>query len=314
MGAIDYLRAADYSDEDIMRSKGDKKIYVIISTIGEREADLVFQKAALIDTLHCVDAIILSHRRTMDDREELTEVYARQASKKAHVVLCNTVHVPDMGAEKGKGADMRRALYHVLTHCKADRNNTIIVFLDADVLPHYFGVHFVCGLAGAVLKGYDFAKASFWRELGRVKKYVAQPFFSAIAHENLAPLRSLAYPLSGESAGTLDFFTKVCFWQMYGVETGINVDAVMKAFNIADVNIGLYDHKHHSDVIIQKMSFSIMRTFMLQLIEYGFIELKNGAKISDIFEAHYIDEDGQRQALQFDMHEKKYAPLDEILS
>ncbi len=313
MKKIEQLDAAVFTDEMVVKLKGPKKIYIIFSTFGEREAKLIYEKVSLINSLQCVDAIILSHRRAHDAKEELTEIKAKEASTKASVIVCNMVNVPDMGTERGKGADMRRALYYVITHYKADIANSIIVFLDADVLPEFFGTHFVLGLAGAVLRGYDFAKASFWRQMGRVKKYVAQPLFSAIAHSNLEPLRELAYPLSGEVAGTLSFFTKVSFWQMYGVETGINIDAVLSNFKIADVNLGLYDHEHHGDVNIQKMSFGIIRTFLLQLVEYGYIELKNGAKISDIFKAQYIDETGIRQFLEFDLSEKKYLPLCTII-
>ncbi|MCX8124596.1 MAG: hypothetical protein N3F66_10595 [Spirochaetes bacterium] len=313
MGKIDHLESTDFSDDVLLTAKGDKKIFVVFSTFGEREAELIYQKVSLIGALQCVDAIFVSHRRTYDDKIELTESKAIEASPKANVIVCNLVHVPDMGLERGKGADMRRALYYLITKLKADINNTVVVFLDADVLPQYFGPHFVLGLAGAVLQGYDFAKASFWRQMGRVKKYVAQPLLSAIAHSNLEPLQEFAYPLSGEVAGTLSFFTKVSFWQMYGVETGINVDAVLGDYKIADVNLGLYDHEHHNDVNIQKMSFGIIRTFLLQLIEYGYFELKNGAEISDVFRAQYIDEKGKRQYLEFNLSEKKYFPLCTII-
>ena len=309
MRAIDYFEASDYNDESLVKLKGNKKIYVIFSTFGEREAELIYKKIKLIDAMQCVDEIFVSHRRVDDEKEELTEIKAKEASTRAKVILCNTINVPDMGLEKGKGADMRRSLYYLITGHQADLNNTVVVFLDADVLAQYFGTHFVLGLAGAVLQGYDFAKASFWRQMGRVKKYVAQPLFSAIAHSNLESLRQFAYPLSGEVAGTLSFFTKVSFWQMYGVETGINIDAVLGNYKIADVNLGLYDHEHHGDVNIQKMSFGVIRTFLLQLVEYGYIELKNGAEISDIFQAQYIDEHGKRQSIEFNLSEKRYAPL-----
>lgn len=313
MGHIDNLESNDFSDESLLKIKGKRKIYVIFSTFGEREAELIYQKVKLISALQSVDEIFVSHRRIDDEKEELTEIKAREASSNAKVLLCNSINVPDMGLEQGKGADMRRTLYYLITGYKADINNTVVVFLDADVLAQYFGTHFVLGLAGAVLQGYDFAKAGFWRQMGRVKKYVAQPLFSAIAHSNLDPLRQFAYPLSGEVAGTLSFFTKVSFWQMYGVETGINIDAVLGNYRIADVNLGLYDHEHHGDINIQKMSFGIIRTFLMQLIEYGYIELKNGAEVSDIFRAQYIDEQGRRQSLEFNLSEKKYFPLCTII-
>ena len=114
-------------------------------------------------------------------------------------------------------------------------------------------------------------------------------------------------------AGSLRFFNAVHFWQIYGVETGINIDACMGDFRVADVNLGLYDHEHHGDMGIQKMAFGIIRTYIKQLVDYGIIELKDNAVISDLFQAQYIDEKGGRQSIDFDLSEKKYAPLREIL-
>jgi glucosyl-3-phosphoglycerate synthase len=231
------------------------------------------------------------------------------------VVVAAGVQVPDMGKEQGKGADMRRCLFEINRRCKSadDRLGTVVVFLDADVLPEYFGPHFVFGLAGAVFDGNDFAKASFWRDMGRVKKYLAQPLNSLINHPELDALTRLAYPLSGEVAGTLDFFNSVCFWQGYGVETGINIDACMGGYSIADVNLGVYDHEHRDDLAIQKMSFGILRTFFTQLIDYGIIELRKGAMLGDAYRASFIDPDGCRQEMEFELKEKKYRPLREVL-
>jgi hypothetical protein len=64
---------------------------------------------------------------------------------------------------------------------------------------------------------------------------------------------------------------------------------------------------------IQKMSFGIMRTFFKQLLDYGIIELKQGSVISDEFRATLIDENGKRQSMQFNLTERKYAPLNDIL-
>jgi hypothetical protein len=149
--------------------------------------------------------------------------------------------------------------------------------------------------------------------MGRVKKFVAQPLFSVVDHSSLKGLSQLAYPLSGEVAGTLEFFNEVHFWQIYGVETGINIDAVMNDWNVADVNLGKYDHEHHGDVGIQKMAFGIMRTYLKQLEDNGLIEFKNGASVSDTFNASLINEDGERENMFFDLVEEKYQPMKKIL-
>ena len=316
MKKINYLDAKKITKEKFIELKGDRKVYVVFSTFGEREAELIYDKITLLRTEigETIDKIFLSHRRA-GEAEELTEKKAVAAYPDTDILICNNYQVPDMEKEKGKGADMRRTLYHIntLSGNGTEEDDVIIVYLDADVVPEHFGPHFVLGLAGAVMQGHDFAKASFWRAMGRVKKFVAQPLFSIIDHPSLEGLSELAYPLSGEVAGTLKFFNSVNFWQIYGVETGINIDSCIGPYSIADVNLGLYDHEHHGDAGIQKMAFGIMRTYLTQLRDYGIIELKDNAKISNVFKANYIDENAERQRMEFDLTELKYRPMAEIL-
>ena len=317
MSNIKFYESGDFTVDKIRELKGNKKIYVIFSTYGERESDRIYNKITTLKKMPgaLINRIFLAHRRQELNIEESTEIRAREAFDKTDILVCNTVSVPDMGQECGKGADMRRAVYTINKNYtdSVSPEDIILVFLDADVVTEYFGGHFVLGLAGGVLKGADFAKASFWREMGRVKKFVAQPIFSLIDHPKLKKLTELAYPLSGEVAGTLEFFNSVNFWQMYGVETGINMDACFGDYRIADVNLGLYDHGHHPDINIQRMSFGIMRTFFLKLIEFGIIELKDNSEIGDIFRASFIDDLGSRQFMEFDLTEKKYQPIKNIL-
>jgi hypothetical protein len=49
MKSIDYLEAIEFNDETVTALKGSKKLYVIFSTFGEREAELIYQKISLID-------------------------------------------------------------------------------------------------------------------------------------------------------------------------------------------------------------------------------------------------------------------------
>jgi len=316
MSNIKLYESNEFNLHDLKIEKDDKKIFVVFSTFGEREAELIYEKISLLrnELGDYIDQIFLSHRRAGDEKE-LTEKRAREADGSVKIIICNTLDVPDMGREKGKGADMRRTLYVINRDYMGDSSadNIVVIYLDADVVSKYFGSHFVLGLSGAVIRGYDFAKASFWREMGRVKKFVAQPLFSVIRHPSLKNLKGLAYPLSGEVAGTLDFFNHVHYWQIYGVETGINIDSCMNDYMVADINLGLYDHEHHADLNIQKMCFGIMRTYLTQLRDYGIIELKDNAKISDIFSASFIDENGKRCEMEYDLSEIKYQPLVEIL-
>ncbi len=317
MKKMKFYESTEFTLNKANKIKGGKKIYVIFSTYGEREAGLIYSKIKLLNEKlgDFIDKIFLSHRREDPGVEELTEKKAREAFPDTNILICNSIDVPDMEKEEGKGADMRRSVYTINKSYKdsADEDDIVLIFLDSDVVTEFFGEHFVLGLAGAVLKGAEFSKASFWREMGRVKKYVAQPLFSLINHPKLQGLTDFAYPLSGEVAGTLKFFNSVNFWQIYGVETGINIDACFGDYMVADVNLGLYDHEHHSEVNIQKMSFGIMRTFLLKCVEYGIMELKDNAEIGNIFKASLIGELGKRQFMEFDLTEKRYEPVRDIL-
>jgi hypothetical protein len=316
MNKIAKYSSSEFTSDKLLSLKKNKKIYVVFSTFGEREADLVIEKIAVLKKLShaIIDRIIINHRRAGENADR-TESGISSAYNDVDIMVSNNAIVPDMEKEKGKGGDMRRTIYRINKEYLngSSPDNVIVVFLDADVLPEYFGSHFVTGLAGAVLNGADYAKGGFWREMGRVKKYVAQPLFSVISHPSLKALSGFSYPLSGECAGTLSFFNAVSFWQMYGVETGMLIDAVNGDYSLADVNLGLYDHEHHNDVNIQKMSFGIIRTYLRSLIDYGIINLNKDAALSDIFSAEYINSDGERVRLEENLAEIKYRPLAEIL-
>ncbi len=316
MKTITRYDSSEFTKDNLLDLKGKRKIIIVFSTFGEREARLIFDKIRLLrsELGDYIDRILISHRRSGNSEDE-TERKAREAWEGSEVLVCNECSVPDMGDEVGKGADMRRAVYHVNNNAAkcGDPRETVLVFLDADVVTKYFGSHFVLALSGALLRGHDFARASFWRELGRIKKFVAQPLMSVIDHPDLKRITDFHYPLSGEAAGTLEFFNAVHFWQRYGVETGINVDTCMGDYRVADVNLGLYDHEHHRDLDIQKMAFGIIRTYLTQLRDYGIIQLGSNAFISDTFRVSFIDEEGERRHFEFDLSEKKYAPLKEIL-
>ncbi len=307
------LQASEFTLNALKKMKRSRKIAVVFSTFGEREAELVADKISLFsDELSpVIDSIVLSHRRT-GSGEDRTERAAFAAYPAVDIFVCNNFTVPDMRDESGKGADMPRGLYYLAAR-KGYADNDVIVYLDSDVVPEHFGIHFFLGLAGAVLSGAEFAKASFWRKMGRVRKYVAQPLFSVVRHELLDGLADFHYPLSGEVAGTVSFFCGVSFWQMYGVETGILIDALMQKRNIADVNMGRYDHEHSGEFAIQKMSFGIIRTYLKKLEEYGLLEFRKGAALSDLFHASIIDEDGGREEVNAELAEVMYQPLHALL-
>jgi hypothetical protein len=103
------------------------------------------------------------------------------------------------------------------------------------------------------------------------------------------------------------------FSQVYGVETGILIGAAAGEYRIADVNLGLYDHDHHNDLAIQKMSFGIIRSYLRSLLDLGIIKLSDEAEISDTFSMEYISSASERVRFRESLEEKRYRPLNEIV-
>ena len=69
------------------------------------------------------------------------------------------------------------------------------------------------------------------------------------------------------------------------------------------------DLRDGNQALIIPMSLDEKVEYFKQLVDYGIIELKQGAALSDRFAATQIDEHGVRGSLDFDLSEKKYAPL-----
>lgn len=315
MTQIKLYNNTDFSAKEILSLKRQKKIYVIFTTLGDKEAEYIAEKINLFKSENnfIIDKIFLAHRR-MGSEPDQTEFVIKNYSDVVELVICNNLHVPDMGTESGRGADLRRALYHINTKYVKDNNpdDFVIIYMAEDIISEFFDSDCILALAGAILSGSDFAKASFWRSMGRVKKYVAQPLLSLFNHPDLAHLTEIAYPVSNEVAGTLKFFNSVQLWQNYGLETGILLDAILSKCSVADVNLGFFEHEHRSETTIQKMSFGIMRTFMIKMKEYGFLKLENNLELSDRLEASYIDENGDRKKFSHMLAEIEYQPLNKI--
>ena len=308
--------AADFNRKDLLRAKGGRKVFVVFSTFGEREAGLIHDKIAVLrkELSDYIDGILVSHRR-VGEAEEQTERRAREAWDGVEVLVCNDFAVPDMGdgAGQGRGHAARPVPHQRLLEeggVRPQRGRRVSRRgRRAPLLRRAFRP----GPERGGARRQRFRARELLARPGPRKKFVAQPLFSVIDHPALKRMTDYHYPLSGEVAGTLAFFNAVHFWQRYGVETGINVDTCMNGHRVADVNLGLYDHEHHADIDIQKMAFGIIRTYLMQLRDYGIITLADGASISDTFKECFIDEEGRRQRLEFELSEKKYEPLRNIL-
>lgn len=310
-----------FNTEKLKSIKQNNLIYVVFSTLGERETDLLKEKLLMLKPYlgNLIDKIFISHRREdniSSTENDSTLRIALEAIPEINIVDCASTELPDMNSESGKGADMRRTLYKIALENEKlhPDSDPVIVFLDSDTDINFFSLDYPISLACAVVAGKDFAKAGFWRKMGRAKKFTAQPLFSSIDHPSLRNLGRFTYPLSGECAARLSFFISIPFVQKYGIETSMLMDVCAGNYDVADVNLGIYDHQHRDDIGVQKISFGIIRTFLSKCEQLGLIELKNGAVISNFLRASYIDNEGNLSGINNDLSEKEYPPLRSILS
>jgi glucosyl-3-phosphoglycerate synthase len=144
-------------------------------------------------------------------------------------------------SQLGKGASMKDGLDHA--------KNDIIVFLDGDIDP--YPEKMIEQMTVPILENrYDFIKASFSRNSGRVTELVAKPllsiFFPSLSH--------YTQPLSGMIAGRKSFFRKIDFFNDYGVDIGILIDMHQLNARIAEINIGYIENDSKPLQALGKMS------------------------------------------------------------
>jgi glucosyl-3-phosphoglycerate synthase len=129
----------------------------------------------------------------------------------------------------GKGASMKDGML-----CA---KNEIFIFLDGDIDP--YPEKMIEQMSEPLMNNeYDFIKATFARNSGRVTELVAKPllsmFFPALSH--------YSQPLSGMIAGRKAFFEQIDFFNDYGVDIGILIDMHMQNARIAEINIGYIEN------------------------------------------------------------------------
>jgi glucosyl-3-phosphoglycerate synthase len=141
----------------------------------------------------------------------------------------------------GKGMSMKEGIDHA--------SNEILVFLDGDIDP--YPTDTIASLVLPVIRDeYDFVKASFSRNAGRVTEMVAKPLLAFL----YPALANFNQPLSGMIAGRKELFHKVEFFHDYGVDIGILIDMYHLKARIKEVNIGYIKNKSKPWDSLVKMS------------------------------------------------------------
>ncbi|NML22650.1 HAD-IB family phosphatase [Pseudoflavitalea sp. G-6-1-2] len=187
----------------------------------------------------CLSHPLVSEVIVVDDKsEDKTPQIAAAAGAK---VITSQV--------RGKGISMKDGIEQA--------TQDLIVFLDGDIdpYPEETITHLTEPL---VLNEADFVKGSFARNAGRVTELVAKPllniFYPGLSH--------FSQPLSGMIAGKKSFFSKIDFFNDYGVDIGILIDMYLMKARIREINIGYIENKSKPWQALGKMSKEVSRAII----------------------------------------------------
>src|SRR5690606_4466493 len=128
-------------------------------------------------------------------------------------------------------------------------DNEILIFLDADIDPYPEAT--ISTLVAPILNNEtDLVKGTFARNAGRVTELVAKPLLNIF----YPGLSKFSQPLSGMIAGKKNYFTRLEFFNDYGVDVGILIDMYLMNARIQEVNIGYIENKSKPWEALGKMS------------------------------------------------------------
>jgi len=167
-------------------------------------------------------------------------------------------------AKTGKGRNMWTGL-GLKDHISP---NSVFVTHDCDILPEYYNESFLLSLIAPIidpLLNKDFVKAYYLRLKsngkkfslsGRVKRLLVTPLLEALdeiygadkgIRNYLSFLMEFKYPLSGEFAMKADVANNLIVQPDWGLEISTLNFLYGNRYKIAQVDLGIYDHKHSAE-------------------------------------------------------------------
>lgn len=239
--------------------------------------------------------------------------------------------------DSGKGLSMRGLLYHLCAEKRLNDPRAVIEFIDADIREGYFSPRWVIDPVGAVLwfEEIEVAKLVYHRPFGGRLNAFITPFISVFDHPAINPLKKLIYFLSGEIAGTLNFWLSVPFKQNFGIEMKILSSLALNKVNlrcnghdlahVIQVFMGEMDHKHSPLRTTGKlkgldaMAKEVFQTFLEDLSAEGLVRMGGSLTFSDRLQISTVtpsagggDEIGTPAQLDIFAHEKTFSPLKDL--
>lgn len=257
--------AADWPVSTLLELKGETRISVVLPARDEQDTVGAIVSAIRRELTPLVDEIVVIDSRSIDD----TAAVAAAAGAK---VFSQDSILPRLPSLSGKGEALWKSL--------AVTTGDLLVFVDADLLN--FSSSFVTGLLGPLLSDptVSYVKACYDRPYngsesdseafaggGRVTELVARPLINMHWPE----LAGVIQPLSGEYAGRRSLLERVPFATGYGVELGLLLDTVALCGldALAQVDLGVRVHSHHSTEALGAMASQIMQTAWSRLERQG---------------------------------------------
>jgi len=237
-------------------------------------------------------------------------------------------------SDSGKGLAMRGLLHHLCTQKGLNHPQAIVEFIDADIREGFFNPRWVIDPVGAILwfEEIEVAKLVYHRPHGGRLNAFITPFLSVFDHPAINPLKKLLYFLSGEIAGTLNFWLSVPFKQSFGIEMKILTSLALNKVNlrpngrdlshVIQVFMGEMDHKHNPLRSAGKMkgldamAKEVFQTFLEDLAEENMVRMHEGLSFSDRLQISTVtpnttggEEIGTPSTLDIPAHEKTFPPL-----
>jgi glucosyl-3-phosphoglycerate synthase len=263
-------QAADWPLPRLLEAKGSTKVSVVLPALDE-EATVGTIVTAIRESFGASaphDHRLIDDLVVMDSGSTDATVQVARAAG-ARVVRRDDV-LSRLPAVAGKGEVMWRSL--------AATDGDLIVFIDADL--RSFTPSYLTGLLGPLLfeRTVQLVKAVYERPFvegdlvvqaggGRVTELVARPLLNL----HWPDLAGVVQPLAGEYAARRELLERLPFPCGYGVELGLLVDTYERhgLESIAQVDLGVRQHRHHGERRLGRMAAEIMQTAYSRLAANG---------------------------------------------
>lgn len=302
---VDFGEISDSVLDDSYKHMTDHPLYLFLpATMEDAQNDLVMGNIiSVLKTIQekdaCIDNIVLGldTAKEKSDFEKIKEKF--KTVPNAKVIWNDSPEIKELYSEfkeqglptnPGKGRNMWTGLgYRYMT----DRVSSFVIH-DCDIKPEYYSDRFIMSLITPILNPafgeQDFTKAYYTRITpdgdkfklgGRTTRLLVYPFLDAL-HENyggdkkiildyLDHMKSFKYPLSGEFAMRANLANSLTIQPDWGLEVGSLNSLFQTRYNLSQVNLGLYDHKHspvsadNPSTGLNKMAEEIVKTTFRKL-------------------------------------------------